>query len=79
MKSEDLPEEMQKMNESERKEYIEKLRKERESIQKEIRDLDKKNQEYIAIEEKKNPESNTLDNVMKQTVAEQAKAKGFQF
>lgn len=76
---EELPEEMQKMNDKERKEYIEKLRQEREAVKKEILDIDKKIRDFIAEEEKKNPEKNTLDNVMKQMVIEQAKAKGFEF
>lgn len=79
MKKEDLPEEMQNMNIAERKEYIEKLRKEREDVKKQIQDMDKKIRDYVAAEEKKNPAANTLDNVMMQTVTEQAKAKGFEF
>lgn len=79
LRKEDLPEEMQKMNDSEKKEYLKKLRQERETVKKEILEMDKKIRDFIAEEEKKNPEKNTLDNVMKQTVTEQAKAKGFEF
>ena len=79
MDKDDLPEEMKGMDTKQRKEYIEKLRKERESIQKEMQDLDKKIRDYVAEEEKKNPEKNTLDNVMLKAVTEQAKAKGFEF
>lgn len=79
MKKEDLPKEMQAMSTQERKDYIAKLRKEREDVKKQIQDIDKKIRDFVAAEEKKNPAANTLDNVMLQAVTDQAKAKGFEF
>jgi predicted transcriptional regulator len=74
-----LPKEMQQMDEATRKNYLEKLLKERTDVQKEILELDKKIQEFTAKATKENSEANTLDKVMENAVVEQAKAKGFQF
>lgn len=79
IKKEDLPEEMQKMSEEERKAYIEKLSKDRSGIQNEILELDKKIQEFRLKAQKENSEANTLDKVMEGAIVEQAKAKGFEF
>jgi hypothetical protein len=79
MKSEDLPEEMQKMSVAERKTHIEKLRKERDEARKEIAELEKKIALFTAEEVKKQGEGLTLDKVMQDAVVEQAKEKGFVF
>ncbi len=79
MKTEELPEEMQKMSVSERKAYIEKLRKERDEARKEIQDLEKKIAAFTAEETLKQGDNLTLDKVMQDAVVEQAKGKGFVF
>jgi hypothetical protein len=78
-KTEDLPEEMKKMSEKERKGYIEKLKRERDVISKEIQETEKKIQEFTTKELQKSGESMTLDKVMQEAVVEQAKVKGFMF
>ncbi len=79
MKTEELPDEMQKMSVSERKAYIEKLRKERDDARKEIQDLEKKIAAFTAEETLKQGDNLTLDKVMQDAVVEQAKGKGFVF
>jgi hypothetical protein len=79
MKTEDLPEEMQKMSVAERKTYIEKLRKERDDTRKEIAELEKKIAVFTAEEVTKQGDNLTLDKVMQDAVVEQAKEKGFVF
>ena len=79
MKADELPEEMQKMSVSERKAYIEKLRKERNDARKEIEELEKKIAAYTAEETLKQGDNLTLDKVMQDAVVEQAKDKGFVF
>ncbi len=79
MKTEDLPEEMQKMSIPERKAHIEKLRKERDDAKKEIQDLEKKIATFTAEETLKLGDNLTLDKVMQDAVVEQAKEKGFVF
>jgi hypothetical protein len=79
LKEEELPDEMKKMSVTERTAYIEKLKKEREAISKEIQETEKKIQDFTATELKKSGESLTLDKVMQEAVVEQAKVKGFKF
>lgn len=79
IKTEELPDEMKKMSVSERKAYIEKLRKEREDVRKEIQDLEKKIAAFTAEEVLKQGDNLTLDKVMQDAVVEQAKGKGFIF
>ena len=79
MKADELPEEMQKMSVSERKAYIEKLRKERNDARKEIQELEKKIAAYTAEETLKQGDNLTLDKVMQDAVVKQAKDKGFVF
>jgi hypothetical protein len=79
MKSEELPEEMQKMSSDERKKYIEKLSKEREVVKKEIQELEKKIQDFTAKERGKEGETLTLDKVMEEAVVAKAIAQGFKF
>ena len=79
MKADELPEEMQKMSVSERKAYIEKLRKERNDARKEIEELEKKIATYTAEETLKQGDNLTLDKVMQDAVVKQAKDKGFVF
>ncbi len=81
MKEEELPAEMKGMNAEEREKYVAKKAKEREDIQKEIRELNKEREAYIAEERKKNSTNNknTLDEVMLETVRQQAEKKNFKF
>ncbi|MCP4440977.1 MAG: VWA domain-containing protein [Aureispira sp.] len=81
IKEEELPEEMQKMDKEERKEYVGKKSKERNAIQKEIQELSTQRNKYIATEHKKmsTGTKNTLDEVMIKAVREQAEAKKFKF
>lgn len=79
IKTEELPDEMKKMSVTERKAYIEKLRKEREDVRKEIQDLEKKIAAFTAEEVLKQGDNLTLDKVMQDAVVEQAKGKGFIF
>jgi hypothetical protein len=74
-----LPEEMQNMNVEERKAYVEKKAKEREKIQTQINDLDKKRRDYIAQKLAENSEENTLDAAMLKIIREQASEKNYKF
>jgi len=77
IKKEDLPEEMKGMTKAEQKAYIEKKAKERETLQTEINELNKKRQDFITKKQQENAETLTLDNVMLKAIREQAEAKGF--
>ena len=77
--AEELPEEMQKMDTKERKEYVESKRKERASIQKEILVLEQKAKTFEAKEREKNADQQTLDNVLIEAVKKQAVSKSFAF
>jgi hypothetical protein len=79
IKEEDLPEEMRKMSIKEKKEYIGKLKKEREEIQKNIQQLKKERDKYVAEKRKKMAGENTLDTAMITAIREQAKKKNFKF
>lgn len=79
VEEEALPEEMQKLDVEARKAFIEAKKAEREKIQSDINELNKKREVYIAKEREKNAETLTLDNVMLKTVREQATEKAFQF
>lgn len=79
MKTEDLPEELQKIEPAQRKVYLEKLKKERAEIQSEMLELEKKIRLYSEEERKKQGDDLTLDKVMEKTVTEQAIQKGFSF
>lgn len=78
LKKEDLPDEMKNMNVEERKAYIEQKRQERENIRKEILDLETKANAFVAEKQKEMAVTQTLDNVMKNSVRELARAKGFE-
>ena len=74
-----LPEEMQKMNVEERKAYVEQKAKERENIQIQINELDKKRRDYVAQKLAENSEENTLDAAMLKIIREQASEKNYKF
>ena len=81
LKDEELPEEMKKMDEKERKIYVEAKTKEREEIKKEINKLNEVRKKYVAEETKKLGKSgeDTLDAVMIKTIQEQVSKKHFTF
>jgi len=81
LKDKELPEEMRKMSERERKAYIAAKTKEREEIKKEINRLNESRKKYVAEEMKKLSKSgeNTLDAVMIKTIQEQISKKHFTF
>src|SRR6266540_1938364 len=72
LKKEELPVEMQKMTETERKTYVETRTKEREKIQQEINLLNSDRTKFVAEQSKKHSTSNTLDTVVVTAVREQA-------
>jgi len=79
LSKEQLPEEMKGMSEDERKTYIEKKAAERETIQVEMRKLEKKRRDFKAEKQKETEEALTLDNVMLKTIREQAEKQGYKF
>lgn len=82
VKDKELPEEMQKMSEDEKKEYIEKKRTERIALQKELKELEAKVEKFIVDKKKEmsnDDNANTLDNVMMEAIRKQASDKKFQF
>ena len=81
LKEEELPEDMRKMTDKEKKEYIEAKAKERAEIQKKIQGLNEKRKKYVAAEMKKQQAAGekTLGSAVIQAVREQAKKKNFKF
>lgn len=79
LKDEELPAEMKNMSVKERKEYIDKKEKERETIQAQINKLNDERSKYVAQKMLENKNDNTLDAVMIKTIREQAKQKNFSF
>ena len=73
--SEQLPAEMQGMSVEQRKGYVTQKTNERKSIQKEIQELSKKRQEYIATHSQKENEETMLDAAMIKAIREKAKSK----
>jgi len=76
---EELPEEMKEMNDEEKTKYIEAKKNEREQIQKEIIELNKKREEYVSKQQSETAKENVLDDVMLKAIKTQAKAKKFKF
>ena len=72
-----LPPEMQEMNEQEKTIYIEKKKTEREKIKNQINDLNIQREKYIAEQHKSSSQDNMLDEVMINSITEQAKNKNF--
>jgi hypothetical protein len=70
-----LPTEMQGMSAGERKVYVDQKSKERAAIQKEILELNKKRQEYLATHTPAE-ESNSLDATMIRAIQDKGKTKG---
>ncbi len=74
-----LPEQMQGMNKEERVKFVEEKSAERKKIQEEITNLNNQRQAFITKQQKENAEALTLDNVMINTIREQAVSKKFNF
>jgi len=77
----DLPEAMQTMNPQQRQDYVDQQRAKRSEIQKQILELNKTRDKYVAEEEKKQNAGNkedTLDTAMLKAIREQVKEKGFE-
>lgn len=73
----ELPEVLKQKSTSEIKAYVEKKRKERESIQEDIQTLNQKRRTYI--ENQKKDDDNRLDNAMIKAIKTQAKAKQYKW
>jgi hypothetical protein len=79
LKSEELPDQMQKMSVEERKAYIEKSAKERASLQAKINQLNGEREKYVAQKMKEVAGTNTLDSVVISAVREQSARRNFKF
>jgi hypothetical protein len=79
LKNEELPEEMQKMTDGERKEYLAKKAGEREEIRKKIDELSKKRAEFIQDEQKKRGVDKGFDAVVLKMLQEQGAKKGIEY
>lgn len=79
VESEQLPEEMKKMDEPQRKAYIAKKSAERDQINKQISELNKKREVYIVQQQKNTAGENMLEGALLESIRGQAKAKSFTF
>lgn len=79
VKEDELPEEMKKMSVKERKAYLVKKEKGREALKTKIQKLNKERAAYIAEELKKNPKKDSFDQVVQETIKEQAAKKGIDY
>jgi len=81
IRSEELPDNMRSMSESERKEYIKKQASERKNIQEKINQLNAERQKYVAQKEKElsGKGAQTLDQAVIGAIRGQAAKKGFSF
>lgn len=81
IKEEDLCDELKKLKPDERMDYLKKKAADREAIQKQITELSAKRQKQVDEARAKAPKTDgekALDEALKSTVREQAKAKGFE-
>lgn len=79
LKDEELPDEMKKMSQQERKAYVDKVGKEREKLQNQINRLNEERSKYVAKKLLESKNENTLDAVMIKTIREQATSRNFKF
>ena len=79
--AEDLPEAMRKLTAEERTKYVEEMGKKRAEIEKQVRELAAKREEFIAAEMKKKgiTDDTSLDGAVRRAVRKQAERKGFTF
>ncbi|WP_299431481.1 vWA domain-containing protein [uncultured Maribacter sp.] len=78
IKKEDLPTELKEKSNSEIKSYIKEKKAERVKIQKEIQDLNKKRNSYIAKNQKENAKGE-LENAMLRAIQKQAASKNYKW
>lgn len=80
LKEEELPEEMRKMNDQEKKAFIEAKAKQRAELQKKIQSLNEQRKKYVAAEMKKRQkDGKTLGSAAISAVREQAQKRNFNF
>jgi hypothetical protein len=79
LEKENLPEEMQNMNLEQRKNYLQQNVQKRKILQEKINKLNAERRTYVAEQEKKNSQENTLDNAMLQSIRKQAQSKKYIF
>ncbi|MGI8603013.1 MAG: vWA domain-containing protein [Verrucomicrobiales bacterium] len=80
LKAEDLPVELQKMSQDERRSWIEKKSAERAAIQKQILELSEERKRYVTEKARAAAAGTpTLDDAVARTVRAQAEAKGYRF
>lgn len=79
--TEQLPEAMKGLSESEKIEYIKKYKDERTAIKNEMKELNKKREEYVTQKKAEQAQGGDqqLEDAMISTIVEQAKGKSFQF
>ncbi len=78
LEKEQLPEEMQRMSLPERHSYVQQKVKERKAIQDKINSLNVERRKYIAEQQKKNSDENTLDQALLRAVRKQAQQKRYE-
>lgn len=76
---EELPEEMQAMEKEERKEYVKAKAKQRQDLNKRIKELKTERARYLASVKKKNREESTLDSAVRNVVRKQMTDQKFEF
>jgi hypothetical protein len=81
VKSEDLPEDLRKLDQAGRKAKVDEARKEREEIQKKILKLNQEREAFLAAERKKlsSEKQQTLDQVICKAIRDQAARNNFKF
>lgn len=78
IKTEELPKNMQNMNDEEKLKYIALKKGEREGIRKQIAELNQKRMAYVA-EQQKTSNQQTLESAMTKAIRKQASSKNFTF
>lgn len=79
IKKDDLPDEMKNMTKEEKKEFVTKMKKTRDNLNKQLEKLEKERRSFIFEEQKKKSKENTLDTVIINTIREQVSKKNFKF
>lgn len=79
VKEEELPAKMKGMTAQEKVKYVDTKKKERQKIQKEIIELNKKREDYVRKQKAENSQENALDDAMLKAIKTQAKSKNFKF
>ncbi len=77
MKESELPEDMQKMDKDERVKYVEQKAVEREKINREIQELNRKRAEYVAEQTKEDNDHEMFDKAILTSLRDQAKTRNF--